>query len=415
MEKTIEREIEPDILKWLDSEEIIAIRGARQAGKTTLLKRFENILIEKGVNKNRIHFITFEDDIEKEKFERNPKEYIEYFIGEDKEKHFFLLDEVQYIKKAGKLLKLIYDTLENIKIIITGSSSLDLNEIGSFLVGRVLLFELYPFSFFEFLKAKDKRLLDYYSKNRFNISKPKKEIRELIFLEELNKLFREYICYGGYPKVVLEKDLEKKKFLLKNLYLTYVEKDIVKVYGIKYKERIMKLIKTLAAINTGLINYNEISEAIELYDKEVKQLLSILEDTYIIKLIKPYHKNLATELKKNPKVYFIDTGLRNFLAERFDFSEDEFGKLAENYVMRLFVNKKTNFWRTTAKAEVDFIIEPENMLLPIEAKLKPKITRSFRSFINFYNPKIAILANLKKLEKLKIDSTEIFAVPLALL
>ena len=145
--KYIQREIESDVLKWLDKKEVIAIRGTRQCGKTTLLKRIIEILIERKIPKDKIHFISFEDDSEKEKFEKNPRDYVNYYLNNDKSKHFFLFDEVQYVKNAGKILKLIYDEIENVKIIITGSSTLDLNEVGSFLVGRVLLFEMYPFSF----------------------------------------------------------------------------------------------------------------------------------------------------------------------------------------------------------------------------------------------------------------------------
>ena len=122
----IKREFEEDIVKWLNHKEIIAIRGSRQCGKTTFLKRIMDILLDKKINKENIHFISFEDDFEIEKIERNPLEYINFHIGEIKTKHFFIFDEVQYIKNAGKILKLIYDSIENIKIIITGSSTLDL-------------------------------------------------------------------------------------------------------------------------------------------------------------------------------------------------------------------------------------------------------------------------------------------------
>ncbi len=412
MEGLVIRDIEQSILPWLYSKEIIAIRGPRQSGKTTYLKRITEILQEKKINQEQIHFISFEDDIEKEKFEKNPKAYIQYFLSNDTKKHFFLLDEVQYIKHAGKLLKLVYDIIENIKIIITGSSTLDLNEISSYLVGRVLLFEMYPFSFSEFLKTKDEKIKNYYSSNQINLKKPMLKKEKLLFLKELHAYLEEYITYGGYPTIVLEKDIEKKKILLKNLFLTYIEKDIVKVYGLHHKQRVSDLIKHLASINTGIVNYNELAASIGLYDKEIKEILSILENTYVIQLIKPFHKNLTTELRKNPKIYFIDTGLRNFITGRFEFSEDEKGKLLENYVLGRLHENKVNYWRTAAKAEVDFII---NETIPLEVKITPKITRSFRSFIDSYNPDIAFLTSKESYEKRKLNQTTIFIVPLALL
>lgn len=420
----IKREIEDEIIKWLDSKEIIAIRGTRQCGKTTFLKRISEILISKKVSKDNIHMISLEDDFEKEKFEKNPKEYVKYFIGHDiiddmrndigskSSKHYFLLDEVQYIKNAGKILKLIYDEIENIKIIITGSSTLDLNEIGSYLVGRVLLFEMYPFSFSEFLESKDTKLYNYYKKKKINLTDKEIILEEPLFLDTLNIMLREYALFGGYPAIVLEKDNERKKFLLKNLFLTYIEKDIVKVYGSKYKQKIIDLIKYLSIINSNILNYNEIARITELYNKEIKEILHILEETYVISLIKPYHKNLVTELKKNPKVYFIDTGLRNFMVDRFDFSDEEYGRLLENFVFLAIKREKVNYWRTTAKAEVDFIL---NEKIPIESKMSVKLTRSFRSFIETYNPNKAFLVNLKITKKDKINETDIFMVPYSLI
>lgn len=411
MEKIIPRDIEPNILKWLNNKEVIAIRGPRQCGKTTFLNRIMKVLLEKKISKKNIHYISFEDDFEIEKFERNPIDYISFSINNDG-KNFFLLDEVQYIRNAGKLLKLIYDSIPNIKIIITGSCTLNLNEIGSFLVGRVLLFEMYPFSFNEFLYAKNKKMHKYYNSKRVCLVDNKVKIENLIFIDELNDLLKEYITFGGYPAVVLENDFEKKKILLRNLFQTYIEKDIVKVYGSKYNQRISDMIKYLSSLNADMINYNEISSVISLYDKEVKEILSILEQTYIIKLIRPFHKNLTTELRKNPKIYFIDIGLRNIITGLFDFSDKEYGKLLENYLLNIFKDEKVNYWRTTAKAEVDFII---NEKIPLESKTIPKITRSFRSFINNYQPKNAFIVNKKKFEKHKVNKVKIYFVPYVIL
>lgn len=413
MEKgIIKRDIEDSILEWISSKHIIAIRGTRQSGKTTFLKNISEILQKRKISKEKIHLISFEDDLEKAKFEGNPIEYFNFYLSKDNSRHFFLLDEVQYVKNAGKILKLVYDSIENIKVFITGSSTLDLNEVSSYLVGRILLFEMYPFSFSEFLRAKDEKLLRYYQSRFIDLKKPVLKGDKPIFLKELNAFLKEYVTYGGYPAVAMEPDLEKKKILLKNIYLTYIEKDIVKIYGPKYKQRISDLIKHLASINAGIANYNELSGLTGMYDKEVKEILSILEDTYVIKSIRPFHKNLTTELRKNPKVYFIDTGLRNFIAGRFEFNDEEYGKLLESYVLGKLRDEKANYWRTAAKAEVDFIYAEK---IPIEVKMQPKITRSFRSFIDSYNPQVAFLACLNNYEQIKIGTTKIFIIPLALM
>ncbi len=325
-------------------------------------------------------------------------------------KTYILLDEIQYIKKAGKLLKLVYDSIPNIKLIITGSSSLDLNEMGAYLVGRVLFFDLYAFSFREFLRAKNENMYNYYEHKRMDIDRPKLN-KGLIYLPELNKLLHEFITYGAYPAVVLEPSLEKKAFLLKNLFQTYIEKDIVAMYGLKYKKRVIDLIRYISSLNSEMINYNDISSSLGLYVKEIKSILSILEDTFVIKLIRPYYKSLSTELKKSPKLYFMDLGLRNIMAGRFNFSQEELGKLYENYLVNSFRDREINYWRTTAKAEVDLIIDKK---IPIESKITPKLTRSFMSFVKTYHPETGFIASLNLAHKQNINSTQVFFYPFAL-
>ncbi len=402
----IERDVEKDLFKWLYSREIIAIRGPRQAGKTTLLKRIEKKLKNK-INESNITYVSFEDDFEKVKFEKNPKQFIKFHLS--KKKHFFLFDEIQYVNNAGKILKLIFDSFKNIKIIVTGSSSLDLTQIGSFLVGRVVFFELFPFNFSEFLKSKNKKLFNHFNEFKFN----KNKIKESIFLNELNELLKEYIIFGGYPRVVLEKSIEKKKIILKNLILTYLEKDIVGMYSPKYKTKIIESTKYLSECVGSMIKYEDISKNTGLSFNEVKEIISVLESTYIIKSLKPFHKNLVTELKKNPKIYFIDSGLRNAVIEKFDFSNQEYGYLLENFVFQQLLNKKINYWRTTAKAEIDFI--EKNNLTPIEVKSIPKITRGLRSFIKTYNPKTSFILNLTKYNEIKINNCKIIIFPISLM
>lgn len=400
----IERDIEKEIIKWLGSREILAVRGPRQSGKTTLLFRLIDMLKNKGTDEKNIHFISMEDDFEKEKFEKNPKEYIEYYL-EDKGHHVFFFDEIQYIKNAGKILKLLFDTYK-IKIIVTGSSSLDLNQLGKYLVGRVLFFDLFPFSFKEFLKAKDEPIYRHYLKHSFSVTKRK--FIKSIYLDKLNKYFNEYLTFGGYPRIVMEKSIEKKKILLRNLFITYIEKDIVGLYGIKYRQKIIDLVKYLASVMGSMIKYEDICSVTGLYYKELKEILSLLEDTYIIRIIKPFHKNLVTEIKKNPKIYFIDIGLRNMIINRFEFLNEEYGILLECFVSNLF-RIDINYWRTTAKAEVDFILKEK--VIPIEVKLTPKITRSLRSFVEQYNPKLVVMANMEKYRETKINKTKVLFVP----
>ena len=413
----VPRELEKNIEKWLDKKQILVIRGPRQCGKTTLLKQLKNKYEKKGVSLKNIHEFTMEDEFEKQEFEKDVKKYFSFYINNGG-KHIFLIDEIQYVKNAGKLLKLIYDTMD-VKIIVTGSSSLDLNNIGKFLVGRAIFFDLYPFNFREFLYSKDKKMHDHYLKEKINIkalNKARLNKKEILCFKKLQKYFEEYLTFGGYPDIVLEKNIEIKKTLLKNLFFTYLEKDIIKLYGLKYKEKVMNLIRYLASVTGEVIKYDSICNAVNMHFSEVKEALQILEDTFIVKQIRPYHKNLTTELKKNPKIYFYDAGMRNMILNRFEFSYDEKGRLFEWNIFNLLKDEDLLYWRTTNKSEVDFVYRINyNEVVPIEVKSSLKITRSFRSFLKEYKPKRGIIANNDRLEEIKIEKSKILIVPHALL
>lgn len=400
--KYIERNIEKDIVSWLNAREIIAIRGPRQSGKTTMLNRLREILKNKKTKEERIHFINFEDSIIRIEFEKNPKEFIKSYLVDGK--NYFLMDEVQYINDVGKKLKLIFDIFDNTKLIITGSSSFDMTNLGEYLVGRVLFFDLYPFSFLEFLRAKNKRLERIYKQIRINFYK-KIILKKSIFLEELNTLLHEYLTFGSYPRIVLENNQKKKKELLKNLFLNYIEKDIASLYGKKYRDKAVKLLKVLASCES-IIKYETLTTSGLKYH-EVREILSLLQDSFVIFILKPFYKNLISELRKNPKIYFVDYGIRNQLLENFENINFDF--LYENFIHNELKRKhKINYWRTTSKTEIDFIV---NEKIPIEVKIKPKITRSLRSFINKYKTEKAFIANLNAIDKKKINNCNIYFLP----
>lgn len=396
----IQRDIEKEIEKWVEEKEIVAIRGARQAGKTTLLMRIKERLISKGIAEKRVVYLSFEDDLARIAFEEDPKKFINSYLSTDKT--YFLFDEVQYISDAGKKLKLVFDSFDKIKIIITGSSSFDLTNLGKYLVGRVIFFDLHPFSFLEFLRAKGERYEKIYQEYRFDFKK--RELEENPFREELNALLKEYLTYGAYPRVVLA-DIEKKNELLKNIFITYIEKDIISLYGNKHRDEIVKLMKILASTKS-IIKYESLSSDSSLKFGELKQILLILQDSFTISIVKPFYKNLITELKKNPKIYFVDYGIRNYLSNGIDFDI-----LYENFVYNELAREhKIKHWRTTAKTEVDFVVENSD-LIPIEVKTTPKITRALRSFIENYNPDLALIANLNEIKKDKIGRCDVITIP----
>jgi len=396
----IKRELEEKVLKYLDVKEILAIIGPRQAGKTTLIRNCLDKLTNKKINK-----ISFDEFSILEEFENNLEDFIERRIkGFD----IVFIDEIQYCKNSGQKLKYIYDTFKDLKLIISGSSAteLSINSI-KYLVGRIFVFELWTLSFNEFLRFKDEKLYNLFLKNEYGINA----------LNDINKYLIEYISYGGYPRVVLSNNIEEKKEVLKNIYNTYILKEIKEILQYKESHLISNLVKNLSIQVGGIINYNELSAKTGIGFIELKNALNILEKTYICKSIKNFHTNKQIELVKSPKVYFYDLGFRNCVLNNYDvLLMNNLGELYENFIFIQYGNKyELKYWRTKGKAEVDFIFEKQaNELIPIEIKSKINsdvVEKSFRSFIDIYTPKEGYILSLDYGNKRDINECKIEFLP----
>lgn len=429
--KLVAREITPKILKWMRRPEVIAIRGPRQAGKTTLLSTLKGKLVDRGVNPDLIEIINFEDREKVEQFEIDPLAFIRSFLSSDEKRQYLFLDEYQYIEQGGQKLKLVFDELsDRVKIVVTGSSSLELTtQTAKFMVGRLLSAYLFPFSFEEFLTAKSKRLARIYRKRKSALrgflfegkSVPEKFFKAP-FLKELNKYWKRYAIFGGYPAVVTAESKETKKDLLRGLANTYIERDVIGLLGERSIKEFRDLVRIVASQSGGLVNYQDLATDSNLYYKKVKHFLSVLEETFLIKEVLPFHKNLTTELKKNPKIYFLDSGLRNLLVDNFsdlEFRSDK-GRIAEGIVLSnleyAFKAKgEVLFWRTTGGAELDFLLRRGAKLYPIEVKYrsmkKPKTTRALYSFVKTYNPEQVLVLTKDLWARKKIEGNDLIFAP----
>lgn len=410
----VEREIYREVIQWLDEREIIALSGPRQAGKTTLLLRLKGRL-----QKEKRVLINFEETEQVAAFEKSAEEFISLHLA-DKGRTFFLFDEFQYVKNGGKILKLLFDKYPQAKFIITGSSSLKMRQMASFLVGRVIFFNLYPFSFGEFLSFKDKVLFNLWRKFNevfFNFfSEDKVHLPSLLYEEKLEKYFENYLIFGGYPAIVKSRE-EKKQARLSSLMETYIEKDIVKFLQIGKFLEFRNLAGVLSGQISGLLNYSSLSQDTGLSYREVKKFLAGLEKTFVIKQISPFYSNRISEIRKSPKVFFIDMGLRNSLINDFralDLRQDK-GALAENFVFaNLFYRPRTRdlyFWRTKQGAEMDFVLRWQNEIIPCEVKYqemkRPVLSRSFLSFLENYKPEKAVMmtknyAGIERFKRTKV-------------
>lgn len=424
----LNRNLIGELEKWLGRKEIIAIKGPRQAGKTTTLKILkEHLIVEKKVSADRVIYITFEDRDILEAFDKSPKEYINSYVASaPDEKFYFLIDEFQYLKEGGQKLKLLYDIYENAKFIITGSSSLEISEhTAKYLVGRVFSFNLYQFSFFEYLQTVPKNLRNAYldaSKviENFLIGNKPIGAKEDIFEKDFSRYFEDFVTFGGYPEVIKAGDAQTKKIILKNIYDTYITKDIVGLLRIRDISGFRAVVSLLANQAGNLLNLQTLASDSGSYFRQLKQYISILEETYIINNLRPYFRNKTTELKKNPKVYFVDTGLRNYIVNNFNEFRirPDSGNLVENAVLSGLRDKKDDgikYWRTMGQAEVDFIIGQPDNIIPVEVKYssmkRPEITRSLKTFISAYKPKKVLVLTKGFWGKAKFETSEIGFAP----
>jgi predicted AAA+ superfamily ATPase len=206
-------------------------------------------------------------------------------------------------------------------------------------------------------------------------------------IPKLESLLQEYIIFGGYPKVVISENQEEKIRILQDITSSYILKDIRNLFRIEKIDNLNHLIRFLS-VNIGKeLNIHTLSVDTGLHRETVINYLNILEASYIIKRLSPFHTNLGTELKKMPKVYFVDTGIRNILLENLNPLEirTDKGELLENYVFNALLHQKDlltqlNYWKTRNKQEVDFVLSNANSIKAYEVKYGSNKTNSFQTF-----------------------------------
>lgn len=396
----VKRDLEEELWDYIESPEILAVTGPRQAGKTTLFKKLREQL-------DNSNYVTFEDRDVLRLFEEDEKEFAELHLqGND----YLLIDEFQYAEEGGSKLKYLYDEYPDKKILITGSSAVDMTIEGlKHLTGRVLKFNIYPFSFREFLRYRDEDLFELFEKREKKISGWVKEDEKLDLtqtnLEKIEDLRKEYAIYGGYPRVVLADSEEEKQKVLENIVETYLIREIGDVLNISDDREFEDFMKVLALQMGEKTNYNSVRQKVEMTHQKLKNRLNILEHTFVLEQVRPFYTNKQKEITKSPKIYFYDNGFRNSLLNSFsdlELRKDQ-GELNENFFFTQ-ARRELKYWRTKSRAEVDFVRENRE-INAYEIKTSPKTTKSIRSFQDKYEPENMFIMNQEKIQK---DSDEVY-------
>ena len=366
----IERVLMEKIASQCFNNKVILLLGARQVGKTTLLKRLvETLKVEtKWLNAD-------EADIYNELTESNTSTRLLQLIGP--ETKLVIIDEAQQIADIGLKLKLLHDNKPELQIIATGSSSFDLlNRTNEPLTGRKRTFYLYPISYPE-LVANTDRL-------------------------EARRTLDARLIFGSYPEIINNPGREKN--VLIEIAQSYLYKDILQLDGIRKSSHLEKLLQALAFQVGNEVNYHELSRTIGNIDSNtVEKYLDLLEKTYVIYKLPALSRNMRSEIKKGKKYYFYDNGIRNVLISNYAPVEMRFdkGALWENFLLseRMKLNHyedntpNTYFWRTHDQAEIDYIEEQDGVLNAYEFKWKDANVRFPDSFLKAYPNNQTLLIN----------------------
>ena len=408
MTKIIERNIYQNLKKHLKEKEITVLVGPRQTGKTTLILELYKEL--KAENQDKIFYFNL-DRLKDLSFFSSQEEVIKFISSRiqkgKKNKIYFFVDEAQRVENAGRFFKGIYDLGLPIKLVLTGSSSLDIKDkMQESLAGRKKVFHLFTLSFREFLKYKNKALFQLIDQEKIS------DFDKNAILDFL----KDFIIWGGYPAVVTQNNPNKKRDMLEEIYNSYVEKDAVSFLKIKKPLVFRKLLQLLVFQVGQIANVNELSSSLNIENRTVEYYLDVLQETFIVKSIPPFFSNTRKELVKASKFYLLDNGLINLAKDSFKSFDDRVDKggLLENFVASELLKddiwRQLRYWRTLHGAEVDFILEQPAGPIPIEVKTQTKkrtLGKSFASFLSSYKSKKAFFVNFSKEDKFKFNNTDV--------
>jgi predicted AAA+ superfamily ATPase len=358
---------------------IVVLTGARQVGKTTLMRSLELAGKHLFLNGQNPEFI--------ELFSRYSviTAYLKAELDPDLAGTLFI-DEFQYIPDISTMLKLLTDENRGLKIICSGSSSLDImGEVSESLAGRVRIIPVFSLSFKEYIQFHDIELFEKF--RQYKLNDPVEIFDKRIFI-----LMNSYLLFGGLPKVALASRDSDKIELLSDIYQTYLLKDIRNYIRNEDFVGFNKLLKLLAIQDGNLININSLSKETSLSYKRTEDFLHILEQMYILKLVPPFVSNKRKEITRMKKLYFTDIGLRNMVLNDFreiDLRQDK-GAIFENFIyleIAKEICKPDNifFYRSKDGLEIDFLIETFKERIPFEVKFQRfSVPKSIPALKRFY-------------------------------
>ncbi len=388
---------------------VVVLIGARQVGKSTLMRMHEF--------DTQTQFLNGQDPENAELFQSfsSVKSWMNsvFLLPE---KGVLLLDEFQFIPNISLMIKLITDHFPDFKILCSGSSSLDIRQkVEESLAGRVRIVEVFSLSFSEYLNFCDED--SFYKYGLYNPDIEYAAIDKTLFAHLKN-----FIIYGGFPRLALTSSGEEKINLLNDIFQTYLVRDVRSYVRNEDVAGFNKMLRLLSLQNSNLLNVNELSRTSGLINKKCDEYLLLLEQMYIVKLIEPIGGSGRRNLTKMKKIYFLDTGLRNLIARNLNAPEQrtDYPFLLENYVLLEILKSfpahtQINFYRTYDNLEIDFIVNDFLKILSIEVKAtnfaRPKHFRGLNAFNSEFDVAKSFLIN----ENLNLKDKKVRFLPALLM
>jgi len=337
------------------------VYGARQVGKTTLML---DIIRQLGLKT-----LLLDGD--------RRGDWWELLVSRDLEKirllvagyEMVFIDEAQRIPEIGLTLKIILDNFQNIKVLVTGSSALNLaSNVSEPLTGRAYTYKLYPIS--------------------------QQELRQTLTPFEQANVLEERMVFGSYPEIFSLEGQEAKRIYLDNLVNGYLYKDILELGNVRNSTKIADLLKLLAFQISSEVSVSEVGSALGLSKTAIERYIDLLEKSFVIFRLTGFSRNLRKEVSKMDKIFFYDTGVRNAVIGNLNIlqNRDDGGKLWENFLIveRMKKQKYSStlsahyFWRLHSGAELDLVEETGGELAGFEFTLSEKHRAAPKSWIATY-------------------------------
>lgn len=364
IKRYLRKSISDELVK---GQKLVVLYGARQTGKTSLLSSITDELPYKSVRVNA-----------------DQARYQEVFSGQDLRKmqdlvegyELLFIDEGQKIPDLGIHLKILHDELPSLRIVVTGSSSFDLaTKTGEPMTGRKRVFTLFPLS--------------------------QEEMGSMHNSFELKQLLDDFLVYGSYPEVLTQTNRNDRFEVLREIGESYLMKDIIEIGQIRHIQKAYQLLKLLAFQVGSEVSIHELSQSLKLNHETVESYIGLFEKSFVLFRLGGFSRNLRNEIKKSSKIYFWDTGIRNYLignVNRLDQRNDS-GALFENFLIaerQKWLNNHRSlansyFWRLYTGAEIDYVEEDQGALTGYEIKWRKERIRVPKSWTETYKADVQLL------------------------